>query len=88
MKALIVAVALLGMNGLVYAEETMGEKASAVSDDAARSVKKGSNRVKEAVCMESDTKCLAEKAKHRAEEGADYSKDKVKEIKNSIDSDK
>lgn len=88
MKALIVAVALLGLNGMVYSEETVGEKAAAAGNDAGRSIKKGANRVQEAVCMDSDTKCLAEKAKHRAEEGTDYTKDKVKELKNDIDSDK
>lgn len=88
MKALIIAVALLGLNGLAHSEETLGEKASAAGNDAGRSVKKGAHRVQEAVCADSDTKCLAEKAKHRAQEGTDYTKDKAKELKNDVDSDK
>jgi uncharacterized low-complexity protein len=88
MKTLIMAAALLGMTGLTYAEETITEKTEATANDATRSVKKGVNRAQEAVCVEGDVKCLSEKAKHRAEEGTDYSKDKLKELKNSVDSDK
>lgn len=88
MKSLIMAVALMGMTGIAYCEETIGEKAEATTNDATRSVKKGVNRAKEAVCGEGDVKCLSEKAKHRAEEGKDYSTDKVKELKNDVDSDK
>jgi anti-sigma28 factor (negative regulator of flagellin synthesis) len=88
MKSLILAVALMGVTGFAYCEETLGEKSEATVNDATRSVKKGVNRVKEAACAEGDVKCLSEKAKHRAEEGTDYSKDKVKELKNDIDSDK
>ena len=88
MKALIIATVLMGMTGVAYSEETLGEKAEAVTNDATRSVKKGVNRTQEAVCTEGDMKCLSEKAKHRAEEGKDYSKDKVEELKNNVDSDK
>lgn len=70
----------------VSATESLPEKADAQVNNTKRSVKKGVNRVKEAVCMESDTKCLMEKAKHRAEEGGDYLKDKAKEAKNAVDS--
>jgi hypothetical protein len=38
--------------------------------------------------MESDAKCLAEKAKHRATEAGDYTKDKASEVKNAVDKDK
>lgn len=88
MKALIMAVALMGVAGAAYSEETIPEKAEATANDAARSVKKGVHRVDEAVCTDGDMKCLSEKAKHRAEEGKDYTKDKYKEVKNSVDSDK
>jgi hypothetical protein len=88
MKALIMAVALMGMTGFAYCAETMGEKAEAVTNDAARAAKKGLHRAEEAVCAEGDLKCLSEKAKHRAEEGKDYTKDKAKELKNQVDSDK
>lgn len=88
MKALIVALALAGFAGTAYCEETIGEKAAAAGNDAARAAKKGVHRAQEAVCAESDAQCLAEKAKHRAEEGKDYTKDKAKELKNTIDSDR
>lgn len=88
MKSLIMAVALMGMTGFAYCEETISEKAEAAANDASRSVKKGVHRAQEVVCTEGDVKCLSEKAKHRAEEGKDYSKDKVKELKNDVDSDK
>lgn len=88
MKALILAVALAGVAGMTCAEETMGEKAQAVKNDAERGVQKGVNRVKEAVCTDSDAECLAKKTQHRVEEGVDTTKDKAKEVKNDIDSDK
>lgn len=89
-KAIFVALTLTGLMGAgaVYAEETVGEKAQATGNDAARAVKKGAHRVEEAVCMENDAKCLAEKAKHRAQEAGDYTKDKAKEVKNTVDDDK
>jgi hypothetical protein len=88
-NAMIVALALTGSVGIghVYAGETVGEKAEATANDAARAVKKGAHRAEEAVCMEGDAKCLAEKAKHRAQEAGDYTKDKAKEVKNSVDND-
>lgn len=90
MKALMVAVTIsvLGLSGYAHSEETIGEKAEATANDAARGAKKGMHRVQEAACAESDTQCLAEKAKHRAEEGKDYSRDKLKELKNDVDSKK
>lgn len=74
--------------GALHAEETIGEKAAATANDAQRAVKKGAHRAEEMVCMEGDAKCLAEKAKHRAQEAGDYTKDKAKEVKNTVDSDK
>jgi hypothetical protein len=88
MKSLILAVALMGLTGITCAEETLGEKAEAATNDATRSVKKGVHRAQETVCAEGDMKCLSEKAKHRAEEGKDYTQDKAKELKNDVDSDK
>ena len=89
-KAFFVALTLTGLMGAgaVYAEETVGEKAQATGNDAARAVKKGAHRVEAAVCMENDAKCLAEKAKHREQEAGDYTKDKAKEVKNTVDDDK
>lgn len=89
LNAIVAALALIASAGIssVYAAETVGEKAEAAANDAARAVKKGAHRAEEAVCAESDTKCLAEKAKHRAQEASDYTKDKAKEVKNSVDND-
>lgn len=88
-KAFVLGLAFVGALGAsaVYADESVGEKAEAKAHDAERAVKKGAHRAEEAVCMQSDTKCLEEKAKHRAQEASDYTKDKTKEVKNSIDSD-
>jgi hypothetical protein len=87
MKALILTFALIGFSGAVYAEETMSEKAAATADNAARAIKKGAHRTQEAVCAKGDAKCLAEKARNRGTEAADYTKDKTKEVKNKIDND-
>jgi hypothetical protein len=95
MKVPMTALALIGALGAAQlgfinaaqAGETVGEKAQAAGNDAARAVKKTVHRVDEAVCTEGDMKCLAEKAKHRAEEATDYTKDKAKELKNELDSD-
>lgn len=89
-KAIIMALAFTGLVGVsaVHAAETVGEKAEAAANDASRAVKKGAHRAEEAVCAESDAKCLKEKAEHRAKEASDYTKDKAKEVKNSVDNDK
>jgi len=87
MKAVLTTLALIGLIGAAQADETIGEKAQAAGNDAARAVKKTVHRAEEAACTEGDVKCLAEKAKHRAEEAKDYTKDKVKELKNDVDSD-
>lgn len=87
MKTILMSLALIGLMGAAHAEETLGEKAEATGNNVKRSIKKGVNRTKEAVCAKSDAKCLAEKAKHRGEEAVDYTKDKAGEIKNTIDSD-
>jgi hypothetical protein len=88
MKIILIAAVLMGVVGVVHADESVVEKAQSAGSDAGRAVKKGTHRVQESVCMQSDAKCLAEKAKHRGEEGTDYAKDKVKEIKNDIDDDR
>jgi hypothetical protein len=87
MKTSITTAVLLGMTGFACAEETIAEKTGVTAHDATRSIKKGVNRAQETVCGEGDVKCLSEKAKHRAEEGTDYSKDKLKELKSSVDRD-
>jgi len=82
-----IGVAQVGFIGAAQADETVGEKVQAASNDATRTAKKAVHRAEEAVCTEGDMKCLTQKAKHRAEEAADYTKDKAKELKNDVDSD-
>jgi len=71
--------------GLAVAKQTVPEKAKDVTNDAARSVKAGANRVAEAVCVEGDVECAAKKAKNKVKEGAEATKDKVEEVKNKVD---
>lgn len=86
MKKIVIALALFGFLGATaHAEETMGEKAKATTNDVKRGVKKGVNRTKEAFCAEGDVKCLKDKAANRIEEGVDATKDKAKEVKNNVD---
>lgn len=70
----------------------MSEKAEVKVNSAKRTMKKGMNRTKEAVCgkLTGDNKveCLAKEAKNRMGEGADSVSDKATEIKNNVDSDK
>lgn len=87
MKAIIFGLALTGLIGIVHADETVGEKAKATTNDAGRSVKKTVHHVQEATCTSGDAKCLAQKAKHRTGEATDYTKDKASEIKNDVDKD-
>lgn len=75
-----------GTAAVSHAEETLTEKAQDTTRDAKRAVKKGANRVGEALCMEGDLKCAAKKAKNRATETKDSAVDKAKEVKESIDS--
>ncbi|MEQ1557734.1 MAG: hypothetical protein ABL933_02180 [Methyloglobulus sp.] len=68
-----------------YALETEDEKKEATKKELSRDTDKAVNRVKEAVCMDTDTECLKEKAKHRLEETTDAVKDKAGEVKNKVD---
>ena len=81
------ALLLLGTIGAAQAAETVVEKAQATGNDAARAVKKATHRAEEATCLQSDVKCLQEKARHRLQEAGDYTKDKASELKNEIDDD-
>lgn len=87
MKTLFTLLALLGAIGMAQAAETVVEKAQAVGNDAARTVKKAAHRAAEATCLQSDVKCLQEKARHRLQEAGDYTKDKAAELKNEFDDD-
>jgi len=68
-----------------YALETENEKKEVSKKELIRETDKTVNRVKEAVCMDSDTECLKAKAKHRVEETTEVVKDKTSEIKNKVD---
>ena len=85
MAGLVVAAFTMGAGLPSLAAETMGEKAQSTGRDAKRAVKKGANRVGEAVCMEGDMKCAAKKAKNRVNETGEAIGDKAKDAKESID---
>lgn len=79
MKNIILVFLLLGAGISGCDNKTTYEKAEETKNDAKRGAKKTMNRIDEKFCAESDLECLAEKAKHRAEEGADYVEDKAEE---------
>jgi hypothetical protein len=83
-KILAVAVVSL-MFTSAYAVETEQESQDAVKNDVKRDTNKTVNRIKEAVCMESDTECLKQKMEHRVEETKETVKDKATEIKKNVD---
>jgi hypothetical protein len=83
-KLLAMAIMSLMFTG-AYALETENEKNEATKNELKRETNKAVNRVKEAVCMDSDTECLKEKVKNRAQEATDAVKDKTTEIKNKVD---
>lgn len=91
-SVLVLAMCLLGFSTMAHAEETIAEKAAVTGKTAKRTVKKGYNNTKEALCgkLTGDSKieCLAKEAKNNVEEGVDAAKDKASEVKNSVDSDK
>lgn len=68
-----------------YALETEAEKNEAAKKELSRETDKAVNRVQEAVCMDTDTECLKQKVKNRAEETKDAVKDKATEIKDKVD---
>lgn len=76
---------MMSFMGAAHAEESATEKVGTSANDAKRSVKKGMNRTKEAVCMEGDLKCAGKKAKHRAGEAGDAMGDKASEVKDKVD---
>jgi len=82
-----ILVALMASNSVAFATESVEEKTTDQVNDIKRDANSKVNRLEEAVCMESDTACLKEKAMHRVEESKDAIKDKTNEFKNSIDKD-
>ena len=85
MKITIALVLMLSSSTLLHAEETVGEQIQAKANNVSRTVKEGVDKMKEMACKESDSKCLAKKAKHKAKEASDTVKDKTKEIANKVD---
>lgn len=85
MKIIIPALFMMLSFGSAFADETASEKVGSTAKDAKRSVKKHVNKAKEAMCAEGDAKCLAKKAKHRVEEGAETVKDKTNDTVDKVD---
>ncbi|HXH75505.1 MAG TPA: hypothetical protein VNJ08_11100 [Bacteriovoracaceae bacterium] len=83
--ALVLLGFALTVGQFAFADETVGEKAAVVATDAGRGLKKGANRVSEALCMEGDLKCAGKKAKNRIIEGKDAAVDGASELKNKVD---
>lgn len=92
MNLLIAVIGLFGFLHVTSAEETLGEKTQVQVNAAARDMKKGVHRTKEAVCgkLTGDSKaaCLAKKAKNRMIEAKDVIKDKATELKDVVDTEK
>ncbi len=84
-KVLAMLTAMGILMSLAHAEETVGESAKATGNTVVRKMKKGGHRMKEAVCMEGDLKCAAEKGKHRVNEAGEAVSYKAKEVKNKVD---
>jgi len=84
-SCLLSAVFLMFLSSSVIAEETLIEKLETKKNDAERATSKAIDRVQEANCRDSDIECLKQKAKNRASEAYDATKDKASEIKNKID---
>ena len=65
--------------------QTAGEKADAAGNDVKRGVKKGTNRVKEALCTGTKAECAAKKLKHRVVEEKDEVVDGTKKAIDKVD---
>jgi len=85
MKKIIFSAALLAIMLSACDKQSKFEKVEAVKNNLERSAQKSFNRLDEKVCGDSDVECLAEKTKHRVEEGADYVGDKTQEAVDKID---
>ena len=65
--------------------QTAGEKVDEKGNDVKRAVKKGANRVEEAVCTGTKAECAAKKGKHRVEETKDKVVDEGKKAVDKVD---
>lgn len=82
---LLSAVFLMFLSSSAIAEESFTEKLETKTNDAQRATNKAINRAQEATCTDSDAECLKQKAKNRASEAYDATKDKASELKNKVD---
>lgn len=69
----------------VLAQETVPEKAEAAGNDVKRGVKKGADRVDEALCTGTKAECAGKKVKHRVNEKKDEAVDATKKAVNKVD---
>ncbi|GFO71809.1 hypothetical protein BJAS_P1535 [Bathymodiolus japonicus methanotrophic gill symbiont] len=84
MKNIILTVAL-GVSILLVAscgEESTTENIQVKSNKVQRTATETVHRIEEAVCTGTEAECLAKKAKNRAQETAEFIKDKAEELNN------
>ncbi len=70
---------------IAHAAESVGEKIQVGAKNTKRLIKKGANRVGEAVCLQGDLECTTKKAKNRLSETKDSTVDAAVELKNKVD---
>lgn len=68
-------------------KKTIKEHIVEKSHNVKRAVKKGAHQIREMACRKDDQKCIALREKHRAQEQAEYHRDKLSESQDSIQSD-
>ncbi|MFN3454060.1 MAG: hypothetical protein ACK41T_03815 [Pseudobdellovibrio sp.] len=91
MKNLLIAslfIATTSLSTFAFAEETTMEKAENAANKTADSVKKTYRGAKDKVCemINGKMECVAKKIKHGAQNAADSTETKAKELKNKVDS--
>lgn len=90
MKAIImsafVAVSLIitGVSLTSKAETTVKENVQEMGQDTSKHAKRAVRATKDVVCMDSDAACLAQKAKHKAQNAGDEIGDKANDVKKKI----
>ena len=82
-SAAVVTTVLLALP--TFAQATIPEKAEATGNDAKRAVKKGANRVNEALCTGTKAECAAKKMKHRTTETKDAVVDGANKAVDKVD---
>lgn len=84
LRRALVLTALLGLTGACE-RQTAAEKVKVVKNDVVRGATEGVHRVQEAVCLEGDIECFAQRAKNRTNEAAAAVADTVSEVKDKVD---